>query len=55
MGSIGLLWAMFENLAIPIAGRVNLAVMVMLLIFFLYAYYDVREMLKPEKQSPLRS
>jgi hypothetical protein len=55
MGSIGLVWAMFENLAIPIAGRVNLAVMVMLLIFFLYAYYDVRGMLKPEKQSPLRS
>ena len=55
LGSVGLLWAMFENLTIPIAGRVNLAIMVMLLIFFAYAYYDIREMLKPEKESPLRS
>ncbi|MHA2141007.1 MAG: hypothetical protein ACXADC_11050 [Candidatus Thorarchaeota archaeon] len=55
MGSVGLIWAMFENLAIPIAGRVNLAIMLLLLIFFIYAYYDVRTEMKPEKQSPLRS
>jgi hypothetical protein len=55
MGSVGLVWAMFENLAIPIAGRVNLAVMLMLLIFFAYAYYDVKTEMRPKKQSPLSS
>ncbi len=55
LGSVGLTWAMFENLSIPIAGRVNLAIMLLLLIFFIYAYYDVTTEMKPEKQSPIRS
>lgn len=55
LGSAGLTWSMIENLSIPIAGRLNLAIMVILLIMFAYAYYDVKTLMKPEKQSPLRS
>ncbi|MFX0108982.1 MAG: hypothetical protein ACFE7R_11910 [Candidatus Hodarchaeota archaeon] len=55
LGSLGLIWSMIENFGIPIAGGLNLAVMLILLVLFVYAYYDVRVQLKPEIKSPLRS